>query len=136
MTNIEAALGLAQMRQLSTFIKKKKIFNSIYKDELSKINCINFPKQYSRADSSHWLNCIYFNDMPNIEKLKTELLIKGIPAKRLFKPLTEYCPYQKYAYSGCENSYHIYNNGLCLPSSTLNSEDVIYYVCKILKSLL
>ena len=136
MTNIEAALGLAQMRQLSAFLEKKKAFNRIYKEELAEINCISFPKIYSRADSSHWLNCIMFNDRPNIEKLQAGMLTKGIPTKRFFKPLTEYGLYQKYEFNSCENSYHIYNNGLCLPSSTLNSEDNIYYVCKTLKSVL
>ena len=135
MTNIEAALGLAQIRQLSKFLKKKKIFNRIYRDELAHINSISFQKLYPQADSSHWLNCIVFNDKSDINKLRSGLQTKGIPAKRLFKPLIDYSPYQKYAYSNCVNSYHIYNNGLCLPSSTLNSEDTIYHVCKTLKSL-
>jgi len=77
MTNIEAALGLAQMRQLNPFLEKKKAFNNIYKDELEEIQCISFQKQYSRADSSHWLNCIMFNDRPDIEKLQAGLLTKG-----------------------------------------------------------
>ena len=41
--------------------------------------------------------------------------------------------YQKKQY---RNSNKIYNNGLCLPSSTLSSEDDIVYVCKTLKALI
>ncbi len=135
MTNIEAALGLAQMEQLDVFLAKKKAFHRIYTDELAQINCISFQKVYSRADSSHWLNCIVFNDRPNIEKLQAELQARGIPTRRIFMPLTEYGPYREYAYSDCVNSYHIYQNGLGLPSSTINSESDIYYVCKTLKDL-
>jgi len=136
MTNIEAALGLAQMEQLGVFLAKKKAFNRIYKDEVAQINCIGFQQVCSEADSSCWLNGIVFNDRPNIEKLQAGLHAKGIPTRRIFMPLTEYGPYQKYAYSNCVNSYHIYQNGLGLPSSTLNSEDGIYYVCETLRGLL
>ena len=48
-------------------------------------------------------------------------------------PLTEFPPYKRYKKGSYENSYHIYEKGLCLPSSTLNSEDDIHYVCKVLK---
>lgn len=136
MTNIEAALGLAQMKQLNKFLGKKKAFNLIYKNELAQKKCINLQKSYNRADSSYWLNCIVLDNKPDVEKLLAGLQTNGIPAKRLFKPLTEYSPYKKFAYNNCNNSTEIYKYGLCLPSSTLNSKDAIHFVCKILKSLL
>ena len=37
MTNIEAALGLAQMQQLDDFLTKKREFHNIYREELKKV---------------------------------------------------------------------------------------------------
>ena len=51
-------------------------------------------------------------------------------------PVVEFVPYASYKNDEQKNSYYIYERGLCLPSSTLNSEDDIYYVCSAIKSLL
>jgi len=48
-------------------------------------------------------------------------------------PLVEFPPYKEYKISDYSNSYHIYEGGLCLPSSTLNSEEDINFICQQLK---
>lgn len=70
-----------------------------------------------------------------IAMLQKELKDKNIPTRRIFMPLTEFPSYKrkKAAY---KNSYEIYQRGLCLPSSMLNSEEKTYKACKMLKSLL
>ena len=37
---------------------------------------------------------------------------------------------------GALHSYKIYERGLCLPSSCLNSEEDVYFVCKKLREIL
>ena len=134
MTNIEAALGLAQMEKLDGFLSKRRKFNQIYREELKDIKFIHFQEEYKSASSSWWLSCIMFerHDM-NITTLQIELRKKDIATRRVFMPVVEFSPYQKWEKSNYENSYQIYENGLCLPCSTLNSEDDIRFVCKILK---
>ena len=51
-------------------------------------------------------------------------------------PIVEFPPYQSYKEGHYQNAYHIYEKGLCLPSSTLNSKDQIYFTCKELKNVL
>ncbi|MDP8230762.1 MAG: aminotransferase class V-fold PLP-dependent enzyme [Candidatus Gorgyraea atricola] len=135
MTNIEASLGLAQMKRLKEFLKKKKRFNDIYRKELGGVKFIYFQEEYKGAEASWWLSCIRFDKDINIGSLQAELKDKKIPTRRIFTPLTEFPPYkrEKKTY---RNSYEIYEKGLCLPSSTLNSEDDVYYVCDTLKQLL
>lgn len=136
MTNIEAALGLAQMQKLDEFLEKKRIFNNIYHEELDGIECIHFQEKYKNTESSYWLSCIIFKEDRDIPTLQRQLKEKGIPTRRTFMPVVEFPPYKIYRHTDCKNSYHIYEKGLCLPSSTLNSEDDIYYVCKILKEVI
>ncbi|MCL5062032.1 MAG: LegC family aminotransferase [Nitrospirae bacterium] len=136
MTNIEAALGLAQMERLEEFLKKKRLFNSIYKEELKKIESIRFQKEYESADSSNWLTCALFGRDMDIPSLQKVFKAKGIQTRRIFMPLTEFPPYMPYKYADYKNSYFIYEKGLCLPSSTLNSEDDIYHVCRTIKEML
>lgn len=136
MTNLEASLGLAQLKRVKAFISKKKVFNRIYKENLSTIKFIRFQKEYADADGSWWLTCIVFDENIDINSLQAKLKEKNIPTRRIFMPLTEFGPYQEYKKDEYKNSYYIYERGLCLPSSTLNSEDDICYVCKQLKNIL
>lgn len=136
MTNIEAALGLAQTEQLEGFLKKKRVFNRIYREELSSNNYIRFQEEYPESLSSYWLSCIMFENNINIDFLQSELKKKCVITRRVFMPVTEFPPYRRYKVSGYENSYKIYNKGLCLPGSTLNSEDEIYFVCSKVKKVI
>ncbi|UCD54842.1 MAG: LegC family aminotransferase [Candidatus Omnitrophota bacterium] len=133
MTNLEAALGLAQMERLDAFLGKKKEFNKIYREELKDINFIRFQEEYEKAESSRWLSCITFEEELNITGLQKKLKDKGIPTRRIFMPVTEFPPYRRYKKESYKNSYRIYERGLCLPSSTVNSEDGIRHACKVLK---
>ena len=69
MTNLEAALGLAQMERLEIFAKKKKRFNNIYRRELGSVGGIRFQKESSGAKSSFWMTCIICETGIRIEKL-------------------------------------------------------------------
>jgi len=135
MTNIEAALGLAQMERIEEFLEKKKLFNAIYREELGRIERIRFQREYEEAESCWWLTAILIENCKDIKSLQEKLFKVGIQTRRVFTPVVEFpmykCKKQKYT-----NSYSIYEEGLCLPSSVLNSTDDIFFVCKTLKKLI
>jgi len=130
MTNLEAALGLAQLEKLDRFLEKKTMFSAIYREKLKDIKHIEFQEEHEGGENSHWLTCIIFKNDIDIPVLQKKLNKKGIPSRRIFMPLTEFPPYKIYKHERYKNSYYIYNKGLCLPSSTLNSEDDVRYVCR------
>lgn len=136
MTNIEAVLGLAQMKRLNGFLKKKRIFNKIYIEGLKDIRCIRFQETHEDASGSHWLTSVIFEKGIDIAALQKRLGEKKIPVRRIFMPVTEFPPYARFKHGGYEMSYQIYDTGLCLPSSTLNSEKDVSFVCKTLKKLI
>lgn len=135
MTNIEAAFGLAQMKRFKGLLKKKKQLNLMYRDMLSDIEGIEFQKTGDMAESSYWFTCFFKKDI-NISCLQEELKKKCVPTRRLFMPITEFPPYKKSKHGKLDNSYNLYKNGLCLPSSTLNTLSNIKYASKALKKLL
>ena len=136
MTNIEAALGLAQMKRLNKFLAKKTAFNNIYKEELKGTGFIRFQEEHKFGKNSYWLTCITFEKPAYMAALQNRLKKKGVVTRRLFAPVVEFPPYQKYKKIDFKNSYSIYERSLCLPSSTLNSKDDIYRVCEIIKNCL
>lgn len=136
MTNIEAALGLAQIKKLDEFLTKKRLFNSIYREELKGICGISFQESYASANSSCWFTCITLSRANGAAAAQKELKAHNIPSRRIFIPVTEFPPYKKFRKYDCPISADIYERGLCLPCSTLNNYDAVYYTCKVLKEFL
>ena len=58
MTNIEAALGLAQLNKLNKFLSRKRRFRNIYQEIVIDIPFIKFQKEYNGANGSWWLTCM------------------------------------------------------------------------------
>ncbi len=135
MTNIEAALGLAQMEKIDKFLNKKRVFNHIYRSELGNIDNIHFQEEFQDAESSYWFTCIAFDRGIEIGNLQIALKRKGVPTRRIFMPVVEFIPYKIYKKDEYKNAYSIYAGGLCLPSSTRNTKDDIYCVCKTIEEV-
>ena len=136
MTNIEAALGLAQMERLEGFLDKKQQFHRIYSEGLDCLPGVNFQKEVPGAKSSRWLTCMTVGDQIDVEVLRAELKNAGIPTRRIFMPITESPPFEKYRRGELSNSYEIYERGICLPGSMLNTEEDMNYVCEKIKEVL
>lgn len=136
MTNIEAALGIAQFEKINKFLDKKKAINSIYRKVLGGIDSICFQQEYGGSRSSYWFSCISFTKSIDVAHLQKKLKKCGIPVRRIFMPITQFPPYKKYQDDHNRQAYSVYGSGLCLPSSVLNSTADIYYVAKTIKGLL
>jgi len=137
MTNIQAALGLAQMEKLDAFLEKKRKFNTIYRNELAGIPGILFQKEYPGASSSFWMTAVTFSFKKDffIQDVIEKLRERGIQTRRIFPPIVEFPPYHQYKIGSYPNAYQIFNNGICLSVSTRNSEYDIYTVCSAIKEI-
>lgn len=136
MTNVEAALGLAQLGKLERFLQQKRDFFAVYRHELKNIHKVVFQEETPGAESARWMTCIRFMEKTDIAAVQAKLRTKGIQTRRLFMPVVEFPPYRSASTKGFKNAYDIYQGGLCLPGSTINSTEDIAYVCRALKESL
>jgi perosamine synthetase len=135
MTNIEAALGLAQMKRLGLFLEQKKLFNHIYKKELGTHKRVHFQTGTDGTIGSWWMSSAIFQNKDAAD-LQKRLNGKGIPSRRIFMPLTVFPHCSPFATQSFPQAHAIYEQGLCLPSSTLNSAEDIEYACSVIKKML
>jgi perosamine synthetase len=152
MSNIQAAMGLGQLERLNDFLQSKKIFNNDYKYYLHKLiynKIIEFQQTEINSYSSYWLTSIKIDTQKigkTIPQIQDELKQKKIPTRRIFEPITNLKPYSD-GYIGTAsqrhygkymflNSYDLWENGLCLPSSTKNNYEDIEYVANTLLEVL
>ncbi|NCB38488.1 MAG: LegC family aminotransferase [Erysipelotrichia bacterium] len=64
--NLNAALGCAQLEQLSDIVMKKRVLASRYKSEFSPVKELRFFTEMDGVKSNYWLNAIILNN-PSIE---------------------------------------------------------------------
>ena len=138
MTNLEAALGLAQFSRLPEFLQKKRAILAAYERELAGVAGIRLQQSYPGAASAAWLSSIVVDTTElgiTIGEIQAKLKERGIPTRRFFYPLGELPLYQQYTPVRCDNARRLYDNGLNLPSSTLNSMEDISFVTATVREI-
>jgi len=140
MTNLQAALGVAQLAKIDKFIEKKRIIAKVYAEELSSIDGITLHPEMPWAKCVYWLYSILIDDRKlgiSRDELAHSLKNDGIETRSFFYALHEMPPYQEYARGSYAVSSDLSRKGLNLPSSVkLTEEDIIYIVRRIKKRLL
>ena len=135
MTNLEASLGLAQMERIEEFLTKKKRFAAIYREVLQDLKEVTFQKESDCCESAWWLSSLTYTGGP-IAEVQEKLKERGIPTRRLFSPLSS-LPYLKgFTAVPCPQAELIYEQGLNLPSSTVNSEKEVLRAAETLREVL
>ena len=141
MTNLQAALGLAQLEKLDRVIKCKIKNGNLYKKYLNGIQNIRLPlPRTNYAENIYWVFGILIeNKAGNAKDLMDNLKDLKIGTRPFFYPmnkqpiLKEMGLFEKQTLPIAEN---LYKQGFYLPSGlTLKKED-IYKVCQTLKSII
>ena len=137
LTNILAALGLAQLESLSKYIKKKKVIHERYKAKINKIKYLSISNTPYYAVCNYWLNILEINK--NLSKKKLSKIIKyffknGIEVRPLWYPNHLQKKYKNCQTYKLNNINKIYLNRLCLPSSPQLTKSQQDFICKKLKN--
>jgi|TARA_Y100000031_G_C8206785_1_gene379011 aminotransferase in exopolysaccharide biosynthesis len=121
LTNIQAALGLAQLENFRVFKKKKDQIHQFYKNEISKISGLSLADPPEYADNNKWLNILKINT--KIYKKKVLEIVKklkkdNIEARPICYPNHLQKKFKSYQRYEIKNAIKLLNSSLCLPSST------------------
>ena len=139
MTNIEAAIGLAQLERLSGFVEKKRHFYEIYTKMFKDRDELQLQLPYDGSESMWWLTSVRIDTDTigqTLPEIQTKLKERGIPTRRIFMPLVEFPPYFQKSTDKYGQAYRIYDRGLNLPSSTLNTDESIEFAAEALINII
>jgi len=129
LTDLQAAVGVAQVKKLPLIIKKRKNIEKLYKKYLAKVKGIEFPFVDPRGNKVPYRITIL---VENPQELLDFLDKEGIKASRSFYPLNlQPCYNIKGDFS---NSIFAYERVLRLPSATGLTEKEIRYICNKIKN--
>lgn len=96
MTNLQAAVGCAQMERLESFLERKRYIRAFYEKELADIPWISFFPTPKEQESACWFSGIVLEDegIEEIRRICASLKEADIEARSFWKPVHLQKPYR------------------------------------------
>ncbi len=138
LTNLQAAVGVAQMEKVETFVNAKRKLAARYNSVFSKQKGIICPAEKDWAKNSYWLYTILIEKEFGIsrDELISKLLKNGVETRPVFYPLHIMPPYIKYAGNNkFPNSDYVSQHGISLPSSVTLSDSELTSIENAIQSI-
>lgn len=135
MTNIEAAIGLAQLENIDEHIRLRRTVAEWYMEEFKPLrDYVTFQTVTGKAESVWWMFSCLLNK--NVKISRDQLIVKlqeeDIETRPLFYPMHIMPPYLDNN-AGCPVSEDISSRGVNLPTHGLLTREDVKHICGTLK---
>jgi perosamine synthetase len=119
MTNIAAAIGLAQLERVATHLERRKAIAEGYDRRLSQLSeFIILPRRKNWADHSYWMYTVILRD--NVSKSRDQVMQDldeaGIETRPVFYPMHLLPPYRDLARGPFPGAEFCSSGGISLPT--------------------
>ena len=141
LSSMQAALGLSQLKRLSSIVKRKKQIGKLYYSLLKNNNFIQIQKPSNEySENIYWVFGIIIKPHKKFSRdfVAKELLKKNIQTRNFFFPMNRQKIFKKlkiFNNSKFPNSDFLSKYGLYLPSGLSLTNNEIEYVCKNVNSI-
>lgn len=140
MTNLQAALGLAQLEKVKKYLKIKRWMAKEYNEKLAKVKGLILPVEKEYAFNVYWMYAVLVKEKEfglSCQKLREKLYEEGIDTRGFFIPVHQQPALKKFGWYKGEK-YPIAENlskiGFYLPSGlAINQEQINQVIKKIIK---
>ena len=135
MSNVLAAIGVAQMEVLPERVNRRREIFERYKNALSSIDEVAFMPEVEKGRGNRWLTTM------TLERTNPITLIKALEAcniesRPLWKPMHMQPLFNDAWVVEDGTSQKLFEQGICLPSGSSMSDADVLYVCSIVKKAL
>ena len=140
MTNIQAAIGLAQLERIDELVEKRRENAHLYSHLLKEVEGITLPPQKEWAKNVYWMYGILVEDEFGMsrDELAAKLKQDGVDTRTFFIPMHQQPAFKKLGLFESESypvSEEISGKGMYLPSGSGLRAEEIEYVCTTLKKI-
>lgn len=139
LTNLQAAVGVAQMEQYDHFLDARTRLTAAYRRGLADVPGLTLPFEAPWSEPVTWLFAVVLDEATgSVDRVRAALSEAGIETRAFFYPLHEQPPYRPYV--GPADAYpvstRLAERGLCLPTYVGLSLEDVAYICEHLKQCL
>jgi dTDP-4-amino-4,6-dideoxygalactose transaminase len=127
LTNLSAALGVAQLERLAAFVATKRAIARRYDDAFGSIPGIILPPRLEWANPTYWLYSVLVDEAVtgiSREAFQAKLLVAGVDSRSLWVPAHRMPFYKDAICLGDGTGDRLFDQGVSLPCSvSLTAED-------------
>lgn len=120
LTNVQAALGVAQLEQLEEFIARKCAIAKVYEEAFQDVDGITPMPTPPHTEPTYWLYTILLDSHMTLAERQArmkQLHADGIGVRPLWHPIHGLAPYRQCQTVAIEHSIRLYERAISLPSS-------------------
>ena len=128
MTNIQAAIGVAQLERANEIIEKKRKIGAWYAEELKDLP-VNTHKEIGDVRHSYWMVSLLAPDASARDALRTHLAAEGIETRPLFYPAHTMPMFEHLTKESFPVAADLAARGMNLPSYPGLSQDDVKAIC-------
>ena len=141
LTNVQAALGLAQLERIETIIEKKRWMGRAYTERLRDVAGLSLPVQASWARQVYWMYSVVLDEETGLdaEAFALRLRDKGVDTRPFFLGMHEQPVLQQRGLFTGESypvAEGLARRGLYLPSGLALTEEQMERVCRAVREVL
>lgn len=138
MTDIQAALGISQLKKIESFVKRRIEIADIYYDAFKNSSKIKLQKKYSDRLNSHHLFSVVFESNDLRDKVFYYLKKSNIFTQIHYMPVNKHPYYEAlgYSYKDTPLAYNFYRCELSLPVYPLLTNEEVYFVIDKINNVL
>ena len=131
MTNLQAALGLAQLEHLKDFVTTKRRNYSLYQERLKACDYGGLLPFGSEETANYWFYsfALHEPDTAKRDRLIHYMNDQNIQVRPIWKLNHTQTPFRRYRAMECRNAECFYNRIVNIPCSTNLTEEQVDHVC-------
>jgi len=134
MTNVQAAIGLAQLEKIEGYVERRRKNAELYNGLLEGVAGITLPVQRHWAKNVYWMYAVLVEDDFALgrDDLMLRLAERGVETRPFFMPMNRQPVFRNMGLFGNERypvAEEISEKGLYLPSGSGLEQEQIEYVC-------
>jgi dTDP-4-amino-4,6-dideoxygalactose transaminase/RimJ/RimL family protein N-acetyltransferase len=137
MSNLQAAIGLGQLRRLEELVERKRTIFKWYKERLQEFEELQLATEKPGAKNNFWMSSLILKENCKINRDTFRLKLKErmVDTRPFFFPMSSLPMFRN---QSLENpiAYSIYQRGVNLPSGHNLREDDVDYICEMIKEVL
>jgi perosamine synthetase len=136
MSNVQAAIGLAQIERIDALVGRKREIFHAYRERLGGINSVAMNPEPEGTQNGYWMPTVVFAKEAGVtrEKLQASFAAENIDARVFFWPLTSLSPFMPAPENA--NSYSLPARAINLPSYHDMTADEIERVSEVVTRVL
>ena len=126
LSNVQAAIGLAQLEQLDTFLLKKRAIAVAYQRALGELKGLMPMQTLPGCEPTHWLWTFLLPETTTLAQRKAviaRLNASGIGARPLWHPIHGLPPYRDFQAYRIDHAVRLYERAISLPSGVRLTEE-------------